>query len=273
MRAGVEDLGGSSPLRLSRYDLLVETFPLDRLWQLTGVEHVLNSQPGLYQPAELLAELPGTDGASYLHRLAQPAPRAWVVNAVQSLEDGPALPLLADARFDPSATALLPPVTDTAGRAGFSPEGLLALPGQNTIQLQQLAPGRLRVDVQSERGGLLMVSENWLPGWQATVRREGDEESAPAAVLRADVAFLGVPINPGHSVVELTYRPASVRLGLMISGVTLALLLGVLVWLTRSRVRAARVRDPRPGRITVDEDAGRKLPHVAQEATHRPAER
>ena len=269
MRAGVEDLGGSSPLRLSRYDLLVETFPLDRLWQLTGVEHVLNSQPGLYQPAEPLAELPGTDGASYLHRLAQPAPRAWVVNAVQSLEDGPALPLLADARFDPSATALLPPVTDTAGRVGFSPEGLLALPGQNTIQLQQGAPGRLRVDVQSERGGLLMVSENWSPGWQATVRHEGDEEFASVPVLRADVAFLGVPLNPGHSVVELTYRPASVRLGLMISGVTLALLLGVLVWVARSRSRAVRVWDPRPGRITVDEDSG--VGRSLREATHRPA--
>ena len=203
-----------------------------------------------------IRDRPGIDGASYLHRLAQPAPRAWVVNAVQSLEDGPALPLLADARFDPSATALLPPVTDTAGRAGFSPEGLLVLPGQNSVQWQVLAPGRLRVDVQSERGGMLMVSENWLPGWQATVRHEGYEESASVPVLRADVVFLGVPLNPGHSVVELTYRPASVRLGLMISGVTLALLLGVLVWLTRSRGRAVRVRDPRPGRITVDEDSG-----------------
>ena len=83
-----------------------------------------------------------------------------------------------------------------------------------------------------------MVSENWLPGWQATVRREGDEASAPAPVLRADLTFLGVPLDSGHSVVELSYRPASVRLGLLISGITLALLFGALVWLARARRRA-----------------------------------
>ncbi len=213
---------------------------MDRLWQLAGVQHVLTSRPGLYQPAELLAELPADDGSTFLHRLTQPMPRAWIAHIVQSLEDGPALPLLADTRFDPSATALLPPVTDTAGRAGFAAEGLLATPGQNTVRMEQLAPGRLRLDVQSEHGGLLVVSENWLPGWKATVRRDGNETAIGVPVLRADVTFLGVPVTPGHSVVELAYRPASVRLGLLISGGILLALVAAVLWRMKRRTEAER---------------------------------
>ena len=244
MRAGVEELWGSSPLRLSRTAALLEDFPQDRLWQLMGVQHVLNSLPALYQPAEPLAEFPGPDGASHLHRLEQANPRAWVVQTVQSVNDDAALPLLGDASFEPATTALLPPVTDTDGRAGLAAEGLLALPGQNAVKMEQIAPGRLRFDVQSEHGGLLVVSENWMPGWQATIRQTSDGAAAPAPVVRADFALLGVPIDPGESIVDLAYRPKSVRSGIAISVVTLLLLVlaVVVARLRRDKAQASRAQ-------------------------------
>ncbi|MEZ4633381.1 MAG: hypothetical protein R2856_00090 [Caldilineaceae bacterium] len=58
MRLGVEDVWGSSPLRSARYARLFDNFPLDRLWQLTGVEHVLTWRRELFGPSELLAEFP-----------------------------------------------------------------------------------------------------------------------------------------------------------------------------------------------------------------------
>ena len=244
MRAGAEELWGSSPLRLSRTAALLDDFPQDRLWQLLGVEHVLNGLPALYQPAETVAELPGADGASYLHRLAQPNPRAWVVHTTDSADDGAALPLLGDARFDLATTALLPPVTDLAGRTDLAAENVLTFPGQNAVVMEQIAPGRLRLDVQSEHGGLLVVSENWMPGWQATIRETTDGAPVPAEVLRADFALLGVPISPGQSTVDLAYQPNSVRYGLAISIASLLLLLAVVA----RRLRRARrpTADARP---------------------------
>lgn len=246
MRAGVEELWGSSPLRLSRSAALLEDFPQDRLWQLLGVAHVLNGLPALYQPAATLAELPGPDGVSYLHRLAQPNPRAWVVQATDSADDRAALPLLGDARFDLATSALLPPVTDAAGRADLTAGNVLAFPGQNTVNMQQIAPGRLRLDVQSEHGGLLVVSENWLPGWQATIRQTADGAPVSAQVLRADFALLGVPIGPGQSLVDLAYRPKSVRYGLAISIASLLLLL----------LAVMTMRLPRARRTTADARSG-----------------
>jgi hypothetical protein len=218
MMIGVEELTGSSPLRLARYAALLTDFPRDRLWRLTGVSHVLSRQPDLYAPSERLAELPGAAGPAFLYRLTTPQPRAWVVHTVRVAEDAQALPLLGDAGFDPEQTALLPPHPP----AGLE-EGMLALPGANRVALERRAPNRLRAHVESAHGGLLIVSENWLPGWRATAQRTGEAAARAVPVLRADLTLLAIPVRPGESVIELVYWPDSVRFGLMISGATLFL--------------------------------------------------
>jgi hypothetical protein len=239
IRTRVEELWGSSPLRLARYAALLESFPSDRLWRLMGVQHVLSAQAEIYAPSQRLAELPGPGGSSYLYRLAEPGPRAWVVPSVQSMEDGDALPWLADARFDPGSAAILPPLADSAEREGFAGDGFLALPGQDSVRLQRLAPNRLRAEVQSEHGGLLVVSENWMPGWHASVKEAGTIEPRHAPVVRADVTLLGVPVGSGQSTVELSYWPTSISTGLWISGGTLLLLgLGGALALIARRGRA-----------------------------------
>ena len=219
MFVGVEDVSGSSPLRLARYDALLTDFPRERLWRLAGVRTVLSSRPDLYVPVEGRTAIPGGEKPGYLYRLAAANPRAWVVDSVLTMDDAHALPLMGDARFDPERTALIPPPAP-----GGLEEGALALSGENRVRLERLAPNRLRAHVQSEHGGLLMVSENWMPGWRATVQRTGEQAQRDVPVVRADLTFLGVPVRPGESTIDLTYWPDSVRFGLAISGVALLLL-------------------------------------------------
>jgi hypothetical protein len=109
MRLGVEDVWGSSPLRSARYAALFDNFPLDRLWQLTGVEYVLTWRRDLFGPSELLAEFPQATDTTYLHRLPDPQPRAWIVPAVRIEDDAAALALLADSTFDLNVVAILAP--------------------------------------------------------------------------------------------------------------------------------------------------------------------
>jgi hypothetical protein len=78
MRVGVEDVWGSSPLRLARYARLFDAFPLDRMWRLLGVTHVLTWRRELFGPTTLLGEFPQATDTTYLHRLAETNPRAWV---------------------------------------------------------------------------------------------------------------------------------------------------------------------------------------------------
>ena len=109
LRARVEDVWGASPLRLARYAALFDQFPLDRMWRLLGVDHVLTWRRELFVPSTLLAEFPQATDTTYLHRLTTPNPRAWFVTAAQTATDEEAVALLADHTFDLGAVALLAP--------------------------------------------------------------------------------------------------------------------------------------------------------------------
>lgn len=222
MLAGVEDVSGSSPLRLARYDALLKALPPSRLWQLTGVGTVLNWVPAVGAPARVVEEISTPESSGYVHSLAEDFPRAWVVNALRTAADDAALDLLADGRLDLHQTAVLPPdVTGTVRPLGLE-DGVLAPGDPADVRLERRTFTDLRLAVKTDAGGYLVVSENWMPGWQAMLTSAGS--TRPASVLRTDLTFLGLAVPPGDSMVELRYRPLSVRLGLLISMLTLLLL-------------------------------------------------
>ena len=233
MMTGVEDVWGSSPLHLARLTGLFGDFPLERMRRLLGVKYVLDPGRDLYQPSEIITEAPGPEGTLYLHRLQDPNPRAWLVTRIQLMDDDAARPWLADSRLDVEVTALLPRRPDKGSIRDWQHDGLLAFPGQNQITLARSADNKLRIDVQSERGGLLVVSENWMPGWQATQVDSDDRPLRRLPVLRADLTLLGIPVQAGASHIDLVYHPASVRWGLLIGGLTLLLLAAALIWRRR----------------------------------------
>lgn len=69
-----------------------------------------------------------------------------------------------------------------------------------------------------------MVSQIYADGWEATV------DGLPVAILATDHALQGIPVEAGQHVVQLRYRPASLRLGLWVSASTLLALVAVLGW-------------------------------------------
>ena len=222
MRAGVEDVWGASPLRLARYALLFDKFPLDRLWRLTGVSHVLTWRRDLVVPATLLAEFPQQNDTTYLHRLEKAPPRAWVVHDVVVADDSGAAVLLADHSFDLDRRGILP--TDPKGLLAETSLAAQVQPAQ--VQLVQKAPGVVTVQVASPTPGLLIVSENWLPGWRVVATRWPVDAPPPLdEPLRANLTLLGLPVPAGEVEVELRYRPDSVRFGLAVGAASAGVLL------------------------------------------------
>lgn len=225
MRVGVEDVWGSSPLRLARYARLFDAFPLDRMWRLLGVTHVLTWRRELFGPSTLLGEFPQATDTTYLHRLAETNPRAWVAPAAVVASDDDAVAQLADHDFDLERTAILASEADLA-----TFREALALPEKPadvapaTARLTQRAPGEFTVTAESATPGLLLISENWLPGWRIVAREWPEGDAPPTAPLRADLTLLGVPIPAGRVTFDLLYQPDSVRYGLWLGGATLGLL-------------------------------------------------
>ncbi|MSP12597.1 MAG: hypothetical protein EXR62_06530 [Chloroflexi bacterium] len=236
----IEDTGGSSPLLLARYAALFKDFPRDRAWRLAGVGYFLTWARDIAEPHTLIGEFPQAQDTTYLHQLISSHPRAWVVDQVQLEPETGAVDLLADKTFDLNRMALVSPDSCCPGMSpNTSPAALqqmhiLAAPGHNNINLQRLTPNRIRAEVESEQGGMLVISENWMPGWSATINSIQPATQQPQTntfpVMRTDYTFIGIPLAAGKSTIDLVYWPDSIRIGVVISGATLALLILYALW-------------------------------------------
>jgi hypothetical protein len=70
------------------------------------------------------------------------------------------------------------------------------------------------------RGATLTLTDSYFPGWRAWV------DGRPARIERVGEGFRGVVLAAGSHTVEMRYEPASYRVGLFVSLVALALVLG-----------------------------------------------
>ena len=82
--------------------------------------------------------------------------------------------------------------------------GAFGVTGAGTLRVLHAAPERIEVEVAGDGPQLLVVARSWLPGWRALV------DGRPAAVLRANLAGLGVAVPAGGHRVELVYSPWTV---------------------------------------------------------------
>jgi len=220
----LEDTWGASPLRLARYDAMHRSLRMERLWELLNVKYVVTWREELYAPSEIIYREPTGDEVTYVHRLNRVAPRAWLVHQVETVSDERALARLDAFDFDPAQVALVPP--------GASPTLARPATGESgRVDILRRTPGSLTLTVTAPADALLVLSEIYYPGWQATV----DGRAIP--IIRTDYVLRGIPIPAGSHRVELSYRPRTVWWGAVVSGVTLGVLVvvGFRVWLLRRR--------------------------------------
>ena len=225
---GWEDVWGSSPMRLFYYDTLFHTFPLHRMWELTGVGTVLSWREELPVASRTLVEVPVGEETSRIHQLDAISPRWWwAQNARRNVADRDAPALLADPDFDLKSEILVAETDAHSLGTGWENDRLsLGNDGSASVRAVQVGLAHLIFEIDSDQEGLLFVSENWLPGWKALWsdgQAGGASEELP--IVRAHQAFLGIPVPAGAGTLELRYRPDSVRWGPGISVVAWAALL------------------------------------------------
>ena len=84
------------------------------------------------------------------------------------------------------------------------------------------------------RPSIVVVRNSYDPDWHATV----DGRRVP--ILPADYVDQGIPVPPGRHRILLAYHDPWIGLGLIGSGVSLAILLGLAVLLRRHGMGATR---------------------------------
>jgi hypothetical protein len=124
------------------------------------------------------------------------------------------LPRILSASFDPHQDTLVEslgqPLVDGsgAGRGAFQ-------------DIDETNPDHLSCTVETDKPGLMVLGDQWFPGWSAMV------DGQPAPLYRANYLMRAVPVPAGRHHVAFDYEPPGFRLGLYLTGVgaVLALLL------------------------------------------------
>jgi len=150
-------------------------------------------------------------------------PRAWTVHeALVEPSTERAAQQLGTPGFDARRTALIDVPVALEPLAGGARE---------TAQVTGLEPNRMELQVEAESRSLLVLSENYYPGWRATI----DGQSAP--IYRVDSGLRGLVVPRGRSRVVLKYAPPSVYWGGLLTAVAFAGTL-VAIWLRRRHIPA-----------------------------------
>ena len=191
-------------------------------WQLLNVKWVLTDAEnldvaGLTRVVGPVRNAYGT--TVYLYQMAAQHPAAWITPAIVKASDDETMGTILDPRFDVRRAALF----DTA--AAVTAVQLTALPEPLAIKARttRFDPGVIDVELDqpAPAGSALIVSENYYPGWSATV------DGQLANVGRADMTLIGVELPAGTRKIELRFASAPYETG---KTITLAALLLALLW-------------------------------------------
>ncbi|MBQ8989273.1 MAG: YfhO family protein [Prevotella sp.] len=106
----------------------------------------------------------------------------------------------------------------------------------SVVTIASYEPNRLVYDVNSGKGGVLVFSEIYYPGWTATV------DGQPVELGRVDYILRAIQIQPGKHQVELAFFPKSVSttetIAYIAFGLLVLILLGILAIEYRNRKKA-----------------------------------
>jgi len=94
-------------------------------------------------------------------------------------------------------------VADAKFREQLKPVAEEAADSASIVTLTAYEPNKLTYDVKSVRGGVVVFSEIYYPGWTATVDGE------PVELGRVDYVLRALTVSPGQHQVELSFFPKS----------------------------------------------------------------
>ena len=107
-------------------------------------------------------------------------------------------------------------------------------PGEaGAAEVRRDEAGTITISTHCTTKQLLVVNESFHSGWRVHIDKQ------PAVALRAYGDFIGVVVEPGQRVVELRFRPWSLRVGALVAGVGV-LLCAMLTALAFRRRRGER---------------------------------
>ncbi len=191
-------LPGWSPLHLSRHWEFAHAYPA--VARFAGVQYAIS-----YGALQLAGAERIGDGDIQVYRLRNSLPRAYIASGYEVV---------------PAARERLNRLRSGAGyeKVLLEREPLVKYGDGETVGRAEIAhyqPEEVVVQLREHKGGYLLLSDTHYPGWRAWV------DGVESDIMLANHVFRAVAVAPAAKQVRFRYEPASFRLGLWISVVSL----------------------------------------------------
>ncbi len=215
-----QSIGGYHAAKLRRYQELIENHISPEIASLrdtvghTPVLNMLNTRYFIVSTVE----------PPYVN--ANACGHAWFVDKVNYV-DGADAELLGLKNLDTRHVAI-------ADKQFESALGQAQADSTATASLTESDSDRMVYKVNSKKGGVVVFSEIFYPGWTAKVDGEKAELGRVNYVLRA------LQVAPGEHTIEMEFRPQSIRTTETIAFAALGLLALLLVWLLVKSVKGSK---------------------------------
>lgn len=194
------------------------------VWNLYAVRYLVTPQPidaRGWKP--VVGPVPSSSGLpAYLYEMEVPPSWVNVLPAAAKVPEDQLVPTLLDQRFPADRVVLFP---DTASVTPAAIGDTVPAPSPVQATLTDWRPGRMTIGLAGQAASpqWLVVSENWYPDWRARV----DGREIPTH--RGQFALITVELPPGAREVTLEFRSGAYATGRMVTLISLALALGLLV--------------------------------------------
>jgi hypothetical protein len=236
---GLRNARGYHGNELGRYQTLLQHYagPVmlsPEMWRHENVQYLYTTLPdsmlGQLQQAfhlstafkKILGPVRNAAGSIvYLYRTPDENPAAWVAPAMVRGTDEQAAATVLDAGFSPTRAAIV----DTSAHVETVDPSKLPPPTGTPVTIDRYDAGAISLKLGSSppAGSALVVSENYFPGWSATV----DGKAAP--VVRADYNLIGVVLPSGARNVELHFADAAYKTGKTVTLLAVAVAIALLI--------------------------------------------
>ena len=183
--------------------------PRSPVYDLLGVQWIISRKP-----------MPGARNAGdgcYVYHNGDPLPRAFLVHTIEYGDDQDILQRMATGETDPRSVALvnaddaerINPWKSTKARGTAKPAA------RDFVAIRGYGCNRLKVNVHATEPGVLVLTDQYYPGWKVRVDGKG------ASIGQVDYDFRGVAVPAGVHSVEFIYEPESLDKGLRLMKIAL----------------------------------------------------
>ena len=118
-------------------------------------------------------------------------------------------------------------------------EGRQPVDSLSTVKLTAYDANALTYEVNSPNGGVVVFSEIYYPGWQATV------DGQPVEIACADYILRAIKVGPGKHTVDFKFDPKSLHVTETVANVSLVILMLVFLGLAGCAIVRNRRREHR----------------------------